>query len=375
MATLALVLLAREAGGSYAAAGALASGYALGVAVSGPAVGWAIDRFGQTRLLVPTAIGFATLLSLLVLLVTGSGPGPEAVVLAALAGASYPPIGSSMRALWPQLVDGEPARNAAYALDAVIQEISFLLGPLLVGAFAATVAPSAAVLAAAAFGAGGALAFATCEPSRRAPRRPGATRGSGALRGATGIVTIMAATVAIGFATSAVAVAMPAFAETHGERAAAGILLSCLSVGSFVGGVVAGLLTSQFRPARRYLASLALFAVGLIPLLLAGSIAELALLALVTGLPLAPSFASAYALLGVLAREGTATATFAWNSSSVIAGSALGSAVGGVCVSAGGYRLAILAAIGAATVAVGTVATRRAGLQATVLLSPAPADA
>ena len=52
---------------------------------------------------------------------------------AAAAGALMPPVGSSLRALWPRMFSDGELRAAAYALEASLHEITFIVGPLLVG--------------------------------------------------------------------------------------------------------------------------------------------------------------------------------------------------------------------------------------------------
>ena len=173
----------------------------------------------------------------------------------------------------------------------------------------------------------------------------------------------MLATVSLGIATSAAQVAMPAFSEQYGGAAAAGIILAFLSLGSLAGGIVAALGAARIGPLHRYLAALAVLAVALVPLLVAGSVAQMAVLMFLTGVPIAPSFASAYSLLGTLARPGTATATFAWNTTSIIFGSALGSAIGGVCIHEFGYRASIAIAIVAASIALAIVLVGRRDLE------------
>ena len=70
---------------------------------------------------------------------------------------------------------------------------------------------------------------------RRRPRAPLL----GALR-SPGMRTIVAATVPLGFAVGATEVTMTAFAEDHGARAAAGVLLAVWAVGSGLGGLTYG---------------------------------------------------------------------------------------------------------------------------------------
>ena len=103
MAGLALVLLVREAGGSYAVAGLVAGTYSVALALTSPLLGRLVDRVGQTRVLVGCAV--ASALGFGALAAAGGHVPPVALAgLAALAGASIPPVGACMRALWSDLL-------------------------------------------------------------------------------------------------------------------------------------------------------------------------------------------------------------------------------------------------------------------------------
>src|SRR5512132_559393 len=62
MIGLALLLLVRENGGSYSAAGAVSAAYFVATAVGAPIAGRRVDRRGQTRILLLRALIFPALL-------------------------------------------------------------------------------------------------------------------------------------------------------------------------------------------------------------------------------------------------------------------------------------------------------------------------
>src|SRR5215217_8239024 len=142
MAGLALVLLVREAGGSYAVAGMVAGAYSAALALSSPLLGRLVDRVGQTRVLVGCAV--ASALSFGALAAAGGFASPAG--LAALAGASIPPVGACMRALWSELLGDGGRLQAAFAVESTVQELIFVVGPPLVALLAASFSPAAAVL-------------------------------------------------------------------------------------------------------------------------------------------------------------------------------------------------------------------------------------
>jgi len=150
MGPLALVLLVQDATGSFAYAGAASAATLLTNGLLAPVRGRLVDRFGQRRCLPPLALAFAGALAGVVLV---AGPGPAGVAatvaLAAAAGATVPPLTASMRVLWVSLVGRGPELQTAYALDAVLEEVLYVVGPLLAGALAAAVDPAAGLLTAA----------------------------------------------------------------------------------------------------------------------------------------------------------------------------------------------------------------------------------
>ena len=243
MNALGVVLLIRDAGESYAGAGVVAAATALASAVGTPVLGRLIDRVGQTRVLVPVAFAFPAALALLIALAQGCAGVALLAASAALAGALVPPISASIRALWPGLVPRPELRVTAYALEASLQEIFFLVGPLLVALLVVIGSPAIAVGVAAAAGALGTLAFAATAPSRawrpevhsaEDPRRRGGALADGGVR-ALALVSL-----SMGVAFGSFEISMPAFGEAEGNRALGGLALAGISLGSLVGGLWMG---------------------------------------------------------------------------------------------------------------------------------------
>jgi MFS family permease len=136
IAATAIVVLARSVTGSYSTAGLAAGAFGIGSAVSAPLTGRALDRLGQRRVLPVLAAVFA---GALIILVLSSRPHSDVAVavLAAVAGLTRPPVEAALRSLWPRLVS--PAQvDAAYALDATMQELIWIAGPLLLAVLLAT---------------------------------------------------------------------------------------------------------------------------------------------------------------------------------------------------------------------------------------------
>ncbi len=348
MVPLALLLVVRDGGGSYGAAGLVSGAFLVSAGLGAPVAGRLMDRRGASRILLRRAV-----LSPVALLAAGglavaSAPLVAVGACAALAGALLPPVGSALRALWPRLLEGATLRSTAYALEASLQEIFFVVGPLLVALAAGLLAPVVALAIAAAAGASGTFVFATTPPVRA--WRPDAGRADsgriGAL-GSTGIRTIVLFGGCCGLAFGGAEVGMPAFAESHGSAALGGVPLALFAAGSLVGGLVVGARTTR-EPRSLLRLSSALLAVGLAPLILAPSLPALSVLAFVAGLPIAPSFTAAYGLIDRVARAGTHAEAFAWIGTSLSAGLAVGASVGGIAIDEWGVDAAFALGCGGA---------------------------
>ncbi len=143
-------------------AGLVSAALGLASGVGGPVIGAIADRAGQRRVLIVTAVLHALLLVGLVFVVYSDAPLALLVVAGVLAGATIPPASPLARARWlallaPDTRAGGRGVPIALGYESAADEISFVGGPVLVGALATGLGPAAPVLAAA----GVALIFVT----------------------------------------------------------------------------------------------------------------------------------------------------------------------------------------------------------------------
>jgi predicted MFS family arabinose efflux permease len=363
MVPLGTVLLVRNAGHSYAVVGGVVAALSVAIAAAAPFVGRLVDRVGQARVLIPLALLFPSFLGLLVWFSRDHASALVLVVLAAATGAMLPPVGACIRTLWPSMLPAQGLRETAYALEAWLQELAFVVGPVLVGGIAAGASASVAMLAAGAFGLVGTLWFSLTPPVQAVRGHRNATKPTraGAL-GSSGVRTVILACIALGCAFGVVEVTMPAFAEIHATRAEGGFALACFAAGSLIGGLWSGTRPAPLRPELRFAFMLGALGVLLLPPLLAPSLAVVCVLMVVAGIPIAPAFASSYGLVDRLAVPGTTTEAFSWLSTAIVTGVSLGTAVGGLVIEHAGVTWALALAAPCALAAALTVLALRASL-------------
>jgi MFS family permease len=331
MSSLATLLLVRATTHSYAVAGLATGGEALASAAAGPLQGRLVDRFGRGRVLGPCAVAQAAMFVALVLAARTHLPGAALVTIACAIGAAQPAIAPAVRALLRIVVVDPQVRESAYALEAVIQELIWMTGPLIVGAVAAAASPSAAVLVCPVLCLAGTAMFVSA-PASRGGRRRGPRAGAAVLRGIPELRAMLLPVAFMGAAIGATEVGLPSLALHTGSPASTGLLLATWSAGSMIGGLAYGSRSWSLSLSERYRRLLAAAVLCGAPLIFADSIPVGIVGALLTGLTISPVFSCQYALIGRAVPDGVETEAFTWVSSSLVAGLAGGSALGGALI-------------------------------------------
>jgi MFS family permease len=354
MSQLGTLLLVSGATGSYGAGGASAGALAVANAVGAPMAGALADRVGQRRVVLVQSLAGAAGLVTLVSLSTAGMPWPVQAAAAATTGlVRWRPITRYAGSEQGRLID------AAFSYEGAADEASFVVGPALVGGFAALVAPAAALLVAAAVLAVFGSLFALHETADLTRRAHAAQRPATGRLLTAALVLLALAQLAIGTVFGSVQTATSVLATAAGVPGMTGLLHALLGVGSVVAGLAVTALPASFGYERR----MRLFAVALLvlslPLLLVGSLGALAIALLVLGLAVAPYMISVFTLaerITPVQRTGAAMTVLAATTG---LGYAMGSAIAGRLADWGGHTPAFAVTVGAGLLA--TVVASSAG--------------
>ena len=354
MAGLGIVVLVSSRTGSYGFAGGVSAAYMAANAAGALPLARLVDRRGQ-GLVLGTAVTVAcsALIGLLLAVEAGLGtPWPH--LLAALGGVSIPNVGAAVRARWKHVLAAreEGRLDTAFALEAVNDEVVFVVGPTLTTLLAAAVHPAAGLVTAVAAALLGTWAL-VLQRGTEPPLLPASEGSPTAPMPWRSLVPLALAAVMLGLLFGAVEVVTVAFAEEAGNKALSGVVLGVWSFGSLVSGLVVGGLTMRRDPEVRHRWGLLLITALLLPLPALESLVPLTAVMFLAGLAISPTLIAAITWVAGLVPPSRLNEGMALYSTGLITGVAPGAALSGLAVDSHGAAAAYWVPIAAG--ATGTV--------------------
>jgi MFS family permease len=391
MLTVGALTLVTSVTGSYAVGGAAAGAVGIGSALGAPVLGVLADRLGQRRVLLVSALANTAAIIALILaayLIAGAqdlAAAVPALAAAFVAGASCPQVGPLARVRWMALTSRTSGRGAAansadldtaLSYESTADELTFVLGPALVGILASLLAPWLPLALAAALTVVLVPAFAV-HPTHHAVVRTARRASSGQAAEPAGASTpgvvpaadrIADARTAAQRARTFAAVALPvlamvcmgtffgstqaslsSFSASFATSELAGLLYAAMGLSSAAAALSVAYWPSRLSVNVRWIACAGLMA-GLASLLLLPTTAlPMVLVLLVLGLPVGPLMVTVFAIGGLVAPAGKLGTVMTALASGIVAGTALGSSIAGQLAQSFGYSTAFLVPVCAAT--------------------------
>lgn len=343
MVTIGIVTMLSQARGEYWLAGSVAATFALANALIAPQISRLVDRHGQSRVLIPATLATLVALAGLMLATRFEASSWVLFLFAALAGLE-PSMAAMVRARWTEIYRGTRHLRTAFAFESVVDEMVFMIGPVLAIGLSVAWFPEAGPLAATILLAAG-MALFVCQRATEPPVHPQAASAEGsAIRlGAVRVIALVMVAVGAIFGTSEVTTV--AFAEAQGDKAAASLVLATYAAGSLIAGLIFGALHLRLSLARQFVLAIAFSAATTLPLLAVGSLWSLAAVLFVAGASISPTVIVAMALVERHVPPSKLTEGITWVMTGVGVGLALGSAASGWLIdnygAAAGFRVSV----------------------------------
>ncbi|WP_395576794.1 MFS transporter [Streptomyces sp. BK79] len=347
------VLLVARTSGSLAAAGLTGGALAVGQVACAPLVGRLADRHGQRTVVLVLALVNALAIAALVAGALAGAATPVLVPLGAVAGASVPLIGPLARArllgLARRARAPESTVGAALSFESALDEVSFVLGPALVGLAAVFAHPAYALAGAAVLVAGCGTAFAL-HPTARAAAPSSAGDGGTRPRMPRAVHALRASLALQGAMFGACQAGITALTERLGQPEQAGLVYAAMGVMSAVAGLAMAAVPARFGLRARWRAATATACALSLPLLWTDSLAGLYVVVTVLGTAYAPHLITVSALTERVVPRARLAEAMAFATSAVVGGQALAVVVTGRLAESHGPA----AAFGVACAAAGT---------------------
>lgn len=337
--------------GSMELGGLTAAMVGVGMVCFGPLIGAAADRFGHR----PTLLIFAALnsaaLGLLAWIVYSPASISLVMLSAFLIGATVPQTSPMSRTRLVSNINRviEPERRgatitAALAFESVADEMSFVLGPVVVGLLATMFAPWATVIGAAVLTLVFVTAFAlhrtavsmttaveralTLDPARHLLR--------------PSLLIIVLGTFGAGLCFGAMLTSLIAFMQDQGVVEQAGLIYGFMALSSGVCAVAITWLPERFSPQARWLVFSGVTAVGTLLFLTVTSVVGAAIALAIMGAGVGPLLVTLFNLGADRTPQGRSATVMTMINTGIMIGQAVAGAIVGIIAESHGTGVALL---------------------------------
>ena len=357
MDSLALIFIVVAVSDSYAIAGALSATASVVIAFATPHWSRVADRIGQSAMLVrviPVKVFAFCVFTVLVLNETPVWTWFVAIIITEAFSVN---TGGLVRRRWLHVLSPDKSTtaedeqdrhvvNTAYSFEALMDEVVFILGPIIVTACATTIAPAAGIISGIIFLAVGVPLFVMqkdteppANPKREVDPHPAVIRNKR-------VQAVVLPTTLLGGFFGSIAIVTVAFAEARDQAALSGVLLAIWAAGSAVAAIMNGVIKWRLTSATRFLIFLFSLTILSRPMLFVHSITWLAVALFFNGFAIAPLVINAYGVAEGAVPPEQITETLTWVVAGMPMGGALASALSGQIIDRFGADIAYWVPLG-----------------------------
>ena len=357
MDSLALIFIVVAVSDSYAIAGALSATASVVIAFATPHWSRVADRIGQSSMLVrviPVKVFAFCVFTILVLNETPVWTWFVAIIVTEAFSVN---TGGLVRRRWLHVLSPDKTStaedeqdrhlvNTAYSFEALMDEVVFILGPIIVTACATTIAPVAGIISGIIFLAVGVPLFVVqkdteppATPKREVDPHPAVIRNKR-------VQAVVVPTTLLGGFFGSIAIVTVAFAESRGQAGLSGVLLAIWAAGSAVAAIINGVIKWRLTSASRFLIFLFVLTILSIPMLFVHSIPWLAVALFFNGFAIAPLVINAYGVAEGAVPPEQITETLTWVVAGMPMGGAISSALSGQIIDRFGADIAYWVPLG-----------------------------
>ena len=316
----------------YATAGLVSASYVLANAIITPQISKLADEYGQARVARPALL--ISFLSLCGLLIAAHYKAPLFIlIIAAILIGFMPSFGSFVRTRWSQLYHGSPLLRSAFAYESIVDELIFMVGPIIAIELTNHLFPAAGPLAAGLIMLVAGLIFTlqkSTEPVAHGKRQKGST--SVIRLFSIELLTVIMFCVGTIFGTAEISAV--AIGKSLQQSNYTALPLVLYAAGSFIAGIVYGALPARMTLSKQLLVATIVAAVTTLPLLLVTNLWNLSIVLLIAGAACSPTIIIAMSLIDTIVPPEKLTEGMSWGITGMAMGVAAGAAISGKLIDA-----------------------------------------
>ena len=311
---------------SYTLAGTVSTGAALISTIFSPTWSRYADRLGQRKVLrftIPFYITFD-----LIFLFAISHHAPTYVWMGSIfiAEIFLPNVGGLTRRRWLWVLGDDRVQiNTAYSYEALMDEIIFIIGPLIASSAATFISPAAGMIMGFSFMAIGTTLFISQRSTEPAPYKKDETKEHGFVLAMPVVQAVFFPFIFIGAFFSSTSLTVVGYSQQHHDASFTGLVLAIWAAGSGVAAIFNGTIKWKLKDASRFRINLVAILVLSLPFFFVHSMWMLAVALFLSGMGVAPLIVAGYNVAEKSVPAEKVTETLAW----VIAGLSLGGSLPG----------------------------------------------
>lgn len=332
MVVLSIVLLVEHYYDGFGPAGRVAATYTIFQAICSPQIAKLVDVYGQRKIMQPALIIAIISLSAFVFVTTNRAPAIWLYITAAFTGAFIGSMGAMVRARWTNIVDDPRHLHTAFSLESTLDELVFVVGPVMATTLAAAFSPVLGmVVAIVATGVGG---FSFLAQRATEPTPAGRVRGqrlTSVLR-LPPVVVVALIFGGMGIIFGATDVATVAYTKELGNPAMAGPILAAMAAGSLVAAFIYGARNFVMPAWKRLVIGCVLLSASVSLLFFVYSLPLLALVMFGAGFTIAPTLITGNQVVHETVPSNRLTEGLTWVGTAMGVGFSIGSSVTGQVV-------------------------------------------
>lgn len=341
--------------GSVAEAGIAAAAAGIGTAILGPIMGSLADRWSQRTVLIAASVISILSVGVFLWLVVSGASIVAIAALAVLTGGTTPqvaPFSRSRLVVFAGTPRTEATRGRAMSMvmsyESIMDEASFVLGPVLVGVLTAMVAPWAPLAVGALITATVVTAFALHRTGAAIPSSmPRSVKSAGSAFSPE-IALLAAGMLLSGAVFGSILTALTEFMTALGSGEQTGIVYGAMSAGAILVALILAVAPPRMSLHSRWAVFASIGAIGTGALVFAPTVGMAAIALFASGCGIGAVLVALFSLGTKAAPAGRSTTVLTTLQSTLVVGQALATALGGLVAQAHGSAAGYLITFGAA---------------------------